>query len=60
MESYSKNIWMFVLYVSYLSKGGNVSQKIQNNLNITPTGDILCKLFLVLKRKFATEQCCLS
>ena len=42
MESYSKNIWMFVLYMSYLSKGGNVSQKIQKNLNITPTGDILC------------------
>ena len=49
MESYSKNIWMFVLYVSYLSKGGNVSQKIQNNSNITPTGDILCANYFLFQ-----------
>ena len=39
---------MFVLYVSYLSKGGNVSQKIQNNSNITPT-DILCANYFLFQ-----------
>ena len=40
---------MFVLYVSYLSKGGNVSQKIQNNSNITPPGDILCANYFLFQ-----------
>ena len=62
MESYSKNVWMFVLYVSYLSKGGNVSQKIQNNSNITPTGDILCANYFLFQsgRLLLNNAVCLS
>ena len=42
MQSYSKNISFFCLYVSHLLKGGKVGQKIIDNMNAPKTGNIVC------------------
>ena len=41
MQSYSKNISFFCLYVSHLLKGGKVGQKIIDNMNAPKTGNIV-------------------
>ena len=42
MQSYSKNIYIFLYLHVALLNGGNVGKKIINNSNAPPTGDDVC------------------
>ena len=46
MQSYSKNIYIFLYLHVALLNGGNVGKKIINNSNVPPTGDDVCANYL--------------